>query len=136
MPRRFTRRDYASDFFASPDVQVGPGMNYHHDLTAYHAGGSPSLFVRIRVFPRCGQGVVKHETRSIKVDTMCSKVRPILSLVPGPTQDPALSVKLHKCSYNKEWKSMRMKQLLEAGTLGLPDSRRCFDDPPKAAISA
>ena len=56
--RRFACGDDATNFFASFGVQVGPGVNYHHDLIAHHADGSPSLLVWIRVFPRCDQGAL------------------------------------------------------------------------------
>ena len=74
-------------------------MNYHKDLSAHHADGSPSLFVWIWVFPGSGQWIIKHIDRSLEVDAMRPKIRPVLGRVPNPTQAPLLLAILHNCSY-------------------------------------
>ena len=76
-------------------------MDYHHDLSAYHADGSPPFLIWIWVFPGRRQKVVKHEGRSFKAEAVRSKVRLILCLIPSPTQAQSPFSLLRNCSYKE-----------------------------------
>ena len=74
-------------------------MDYHHDLSAHHADGSPPLLISLWVFPRRRHGIVKHEDRSLEAEAVRLKVRPILGLIPSPTQTRSPFTTLRHCSY-------------------------------------
>ena len=74
-------------------------MDYHHYLSAHHADGSPSLLVWIWIFPSRRQGVVKHEGCGLEAEAVGSKIRPVLCLIPSPTQAQVPFTMLRDCSY-------------------------------------
>ena len=80
-------------------------MDYHHNLSAHHADGSPSLLVWICIFLGRRQGVVKHEGCGLKAEAVGSKIRLILCLIPSPTQVQSSFI-LRKCSYKQGTKSI------------------------------
>ena len=80
-------------------------MDYHHNLRAHHADGSPSLLIWIWVFPCCRQRVVEHEDRCLKAETVRSEVRLVLCLIPSPTQVQPSFI-LRNCSYRNGTKSI------------------------------
>ena len=61
-------------------------MDYHHNLSAHNAVGSPSLLIWIWVLPCCRQRVVEHEDRCLKGENVPSEVRLVLCLIPSLTQ--------------------------------------------------
>ena len=85
--------------FACLRGECGPGVDYHHDLSAHHADGSPPLLIWMGVFPRRRQRVVKHEGRSLEAEAVRSKIRLILCLAPRPTQAQSPFTTLRNCSY-------------------------------------
>ena len=77
-------------------------MDHHHDLSAYHADGSPPLLIWIRVVPRRRYRIVKHENRCFEAEAVRLKVRLVLGPIPNPTQTQSSFTILRECSYRND----------------------------------
>ena len=113
MFRRLTCGDDAPDLLAGLGVEVGPSVDYHHDLSAHHTDRSPPSLIWIWVSPRRRQRVVKHKCGSLEADAVRSKVRIILYLIPNPTQAQSPFTVLRNCSYGKGSESLTKPELVE-----------------------
>ena len=81
-------------------------MDYHHDLVADHANGSPPFLIRIGVYSRRRQRIVEYEGRSLEAEAVRLKIRLVLCLIPSPTQAQSPFTILRNCSYSNSTKSI------------------------------
>ena len=117
-PRCLARRDDAPDLLVPRPVEVGPGVDHHHDLTAHHANSSPPLFMGKWVFLRGGHRIFEDEGGGLKAEAVCSEICLALSPVLGATPVQSFLATLHSSSYAKSAPSTDLSLFADSA---LPD---------------